>query len=296
MDAIDEQIPKKNGRHRKKHLYNSILQQMEFYFSDSNLSKDRFMAQLLKDSPCKLLLIYLYNRFRHLFLFLDVDLSIFLKFNKIRKLTQSVEDLQRALGKSELLELNEDKTKVIRKVPPKEKHNVDDCTIYVERIKPDATHEWLSSIFTKFGKVAYVSLPRYKHNRIIKGFAFVEFEKESEAQAVLEFFEKIHLKIPTQIPPEELCSIKTFEKEEVEESEIEVKNNCKVEEKEEKVVGDEENPKKRKHSSEGDEKNVEKKVKLEEDVKPTVEEKKKLKKENKKKAIFRELGLQVLSK
>lgn len=238
-----------------------------------------------------------------------VDLSIFLKFNKIRSLTQSVDDLQKALNKSELLALNEDKTKVFRKTAPKEKQNVDDCTIYVERIKPDATHEWLSSVFSKFGKVAYVSLPRYKHNRLIKGFAFIEFDKESEAQAVLEFFERIGLKIPTQIPPEELLSIKTFEKDE--ESDVKVEKKINVEESdgigEKKIkveesesikmeVKEEENPKKRKHSAEEEDGKVDKKVKIDEDVKPTVDEKKKMKKENKKKGIFKELGLQVLSK
>lgn len=173
---------------------------------------------------------------------------------------------------------------MFRKSAPKIKQNVDECTIYVERIKPDATHEWLSTIFSKFGKVAYVSLPRYKHNRLIKGFAFVEFEKESEAQAVLEFFEKIDLKIPMQIPPEELLSIKTFEKDE-ENDEEQAKSSSEAE-----------NPKKRKHSEEEDGENVDKKVKVDEEVKPAVDEKKKMKKENKTKGIFKELGLHVLSK
>lgn len=43
----------KKGRHRKKHLYNAILKQMEFYFSDSNLSKDRFLSQLIQEDPRK---------------------------------------------------------------------------------------------------------------------------------------------------------------------------------------------------------------------------------------------------
>lgn len=206
-----------------------------------------------------------------------------MKFNKIRKLTESLEDIQKALNKSELLELNEDKTKVFRKIPPKEKQNVDDCTIYVESIKSDATHDWLSSIFSKFGKVAYVSLPRFKHNRMIKGFAFVEFEKESDAQAALTFFEEIDMKIPAQIPPEDLLSIKTFEKEEEGES---------------KMVKETENPKKRKRSEEESEGQEDKKVKLENEDEKTkkVEEKKLLKKENKKKVFFKELGLKILSK
>lgn len=60
MDAdlhVEEQQQKK-GRHRKKQLYSSIMHQMEFYFSDSNLSKDRFMSSLIETDPCKLCVFF----------------------------------------------------------------------------------------------------------------------------------------------------------------------------------------------------------------------------------------------
>lgn len=47
--------PLKKGRHRKKQLFSTILHQMEFYFSDSNLSKDRFLSQLISKDLCKYL-------------------------------------------------------------------------------------------------------------------------------------------------------------------------------------------------------------------------------------------------
>lgn len=56
-EQLSEEQPKKS-RHRKKHLYNTILQQMEFYFSDSNLAKDRFLSQLLSESSCKYYRVY----------------------------------------------------------------------------------------------------------------------------------------------------------------------------------------------------------------------------------------------
>lgn len=40
-------------RLRKKALHASILKLMEFYFSDANLSKDRYLVGLLKNDPCK---------------------------------------------------------------------------------------------------------------------------------------------------------------------------------------------------------------------------------------------------
>lgn len=54
---VDEQIMdeenSKKIRRRKKQLYRSILQQMEFYFSDANLKKDRFLGRLTAQNPCK---------------------------------------------------------------------------------------------------------------------------------------------------------------------------------------------------------------------------------------------------
>lgn len=40
-------------RKRKKQYYKRIRQQMEFYFGDSNLSKDRYLNKLIAINPCK---------------------------------------------------------------------------------------------------------------------------------------------------------------------------------------------------------------------------------------------------
>ncbi|RZC37674.1 la-related protein 7, partial [Asbolus verrucosus] len=214
-----------------------------------------------------------------------VDLNVFLKFNKIRKLTCNIEDIQKAIKKSKLIELSEDKSSVCRKEPVKEKTNVDECTIYVERIKTDATHEWITSVFSEFGNVVYVSIPKYKHNNAVKGFAFVEFNNENEAQNALNYFESIGCKMPSNVEPEELCSIATFE------------GNEKYPTSNTKNLS-----KKRKISEIEDVKdNEEKKHKLEtgevsESDDTENKKKKKLKKEHKKKNYIKELGLQVLSK
>lgn len=44
---------KHSHRKRKKQFYNTIRNQMEFYFSDANLSKDRFLKKLIAEDPCK---------------------------------------------------------------------------------------------------------------------------------------------------------------------------------------------------------------------------------------------------
>ena len=50
----------------------------------------------------------------------------------------------------------------------------------------DVTHGWIERVFSKCGNVVYVSIPRYKASCDSKGFAFVEFEKEEQAQKAIE--------------------------------------------------------------------------------------------------------------
>lgn len=48
-----EENSKSKGRRRKKLLFKAVCEQMEFYFSDANLSKDRYLRQLVEEDPCK---------------------------------------------------------------------------------------------------------------------------------------------------------------------------------------------------------------------------------------------------
>ncbi|VEN55461.1 unnamed protein product [Callosobruchus maculatus] len=281
-EPINESLDtSKKGRVRKKQLYNSILQLMEFYFSDANLSKDRFLMQLLQNDPY-------------------VEVDIFLKFNKIRKLNCSAEDIKKAIGKSELLELSEDREKVKRKTEVHQKENVDSCTIYVENIKADATHESLSQIFSEFGKVVYVSIPKYKHNKANKGFAFIEFESESDTQNTLEYFASIGCRMPADTEPDKLVSIQTFEESENMDTTQNVTQQSKdgIEPKKRKIdEEDETNVKKMKTEGDcvkGKLEGGEEKVEVEEDKKDG--KKKKKHKKDKKKNHIKELGLQILSK
>ncbi|XP_044753555.1 la-related protein 7 [Coccinella septempunctata] len=261
-DVTNEDSTSKKGRHRKKQLYKSILQQMEFYFSDSNLSKDRYLSQLIQENPF-------------------VSLDEFLKFNKIRKLTLSIEDLRKAIKKSDFLELSEDSEKVKRKTEIKVKENVDDCTIYVEKISSDCTHDFLTNIFSEYGQVTYISIPKYRHNNMNKGFAFIEFDTEDGVHNALTYFDSIGCKMSSNINPEDLCSITSY----IKENEISTQ--------------DEKQGSKRKLSGENEEndcKRVRQDIELNEDITVEGDQKKKKKKENKKKTLIKELGLQILSK
>lgn len=50
--------------HGMKRIYEKLKEQIEFYFSPSNLAKDRFMNQMIQDDQCKLLLNF---HFKHNF-------------------------------------------------------------------------------------------------------------------------------------------------------------------------------------------------------------------------------------
>ncbi|XP_072375387.1 la-related protein 7 [Diabrotica undecimpunctata] len=308
----------KKGRHRKKLLYNSILQLMEFYFSDSNLAKDRFLSQLISENPF-------------------VDINIFLKFNKIRKLNCTLDDIRKAISKSDMIELSECKERIRRKMPIKINENVDNCTIYVENIKADANHEWVSQIFSEFGNVVYVSIPKYRHNKTNKGFAFVEFEDENGAKNALTYFESIGCKMPSETNPENLKSIQTFQEKDADDLvNSEYATDTKANEPEEllsttkrkKGEDSNESNKKRKldcqetnkdqieknecdniSKSEEDLRESNKKIKADNDdsdpktdhqenmeFEDTEHKKKKKHKKDKKKSVIKEIGLQILSK
>lgn len=50
---VNKEEGKAHSRKRKKQYYNRIRHQMEFYFGDANLSKDRFLNKLLAINECK---------------------------------------------------------------------------------------------------------------------------------------------------------------------------------------------------------------------------------------------------
>uniref|UniRef100_A0A6V7L5J3 La-related protein 7 n=1 Tax=Bracon brevicornis TaxID=1563983 RepID=A0A6V7L5J3_9HYME len=192
QQASEQEGPRyKKPRQRKKTLHAAILKQMEFYFGDANLSKDRFINNLIQNDPW-------------------VNLDVFLKFNKIRALTEDTSRIAKALKSSTMLEISEDGTKVRRITPINPRENCEACSVYVQGLPPDADHDWLKEIFSIYGSVAYVSIPRYRTNKKIKGFAFIEFDTVESAQECLKAFEDKNCILPSHTTPEELLSITTF--------------------------------------------------------------------------------------
>ena len=49
-------------------------------------------------------------------------------------------------------------------------------------------HKRLEQALKKYGQAMKISLPRFKNNKELKGFAFVEFRTVQEANAALKVF------------------------------------------------------------------------------------------------------------
>eukprot|EP01116_Phalansterium_solitarium_P002619 TRINITY_DN1275_c0_g1_i2.p1 TRINITY_DN1275_c0_g1~~TRINITY_DN1275_c0_g1_i2.p1 ORF type:complete len:556 (+),score=82.12 TRINITY_DN1275_c0_g1_i2:733-2400(+) len=141
----------------------NALKQLEFYFSDSALQKDRFLQRKIEESPDS-----------------SVELDLVATFNKLRTITTDRAVLVGAIKKSSLLELNADETRVKRKLPLPKKTNADSRTVYTENFPLDWEHDALHAAFEVVGPVVYTSLPRFEDRRI-KGFAFVEYQNEEDA-------------------------------------------------------------------------------------------------------------------
>ena len=67
------------------------------------------------------------------------------------------------------------------------------------------THDWVEKVFAKCGKVVYISIPRYQSTQDPKGFAFVEFDKEEEAQKAIE----VEPPVPQYLRNKNIFKVKT---------------------------------------------------------------------------------------
>jgi len=234
----------KKARKRKKGVYRRILSQMEFYLSDANLRHSKFLLPIYESDPW-------------------IPLSIFLTFNKLSGMLyeiveatsseeERVTELVKALSyvESQHIELSDCKTKVGRRSPfvPGSVCDIDSCTVYAENLAPDVDHDVIRNIFTPYGEIVYVSIPKFKSGRS-KGFAFIEFKTPESVEKVLREFTNV-----TVDRTEELASVKTFN-----EQEVEVKQSA---------IGN-------KRKNEDGSKTVTKRVKIQEDVqeeKPNAED------------------------
>lgn len=155
-------------------LDEKIVKQVEYYFSDLNIIKDKFLLEELKKDDGW------------------VKLETLLKFSRLKQLTTDETRLLEALSRnnSEIIDLDEGKKQIRRKnpVPDAEElqKDLDLRTVHISGFPTDYEFESLHQFCTRYGDVESVMMRRLFKTRLFKGCIHVVFKKEEDAKKVLE--------------------------------------------------------------------------------------------------------------
>ncbi|KAK3752177.1 hypothetical protein RRG08_059738 [Elysia crispata] len=158
-----------------ENLKAKIVKQIEYYFGDMNLSKDRFLKEQVQ---------------------LDdgwVPSERMMKFNRLNSICSDWDVIAQALRESsELMEVYEDGTKIRRSpskpLPGDSKERRDAVTartIYANRFPLDAKLDDLMLFFESFGPVEHIFMKRDFHKHTFKGSVFTTFKNKEDAEKFL---------------------------------------------------------------------------------------------------------------
>lgn len=152
-----------------------IIRQVEYYFSDVNLSKDKFMQEeIQKDEGW-------------------MSLETLVKFNRLKQLSSDYAVIISALKKStnDLLEIDEENNRVRRSKPLPENPTEFETTlklntVYAKGFPESLTLDDLISYFEQYGKVLQVHMRRVPLSKAFKGSVFVTFSTKEETDKFME--------------------------------------------------------------------------------------------------------------
>ncbi|KAL1552416.1 la protein 1-like [Salvia divinorum] len=162
-----------------------VIRQVEFYFSDSNLPRDKFMMKTISendDGMVSLSLLCSFSRMRGHLSLGDVkpeDVS-----------EDTVQAVAETLKTSTFLKISEDGKKVgrVSELPKPEEviKQLDDRTIAASPLEYDVKLEHVESFFSQHAKVNSVRLPRHVSDyRLFCGAALIEFSSVEDAANIL---------------------------------------------------------------------------------------------------------------
>lgn len=148
-------------------IEDKVLSQVEFYFSDSNYPKDRWLRGKAAQNEEGY-----------------VPLTDIAAFKRVTQLTSDLELIKKCLEKSTKLQVNSDKTMVKRIEPlPTEDPTISRSIYCKGLVKEGTTIEEVQQFFSKHGTVLSVRLRKQKDGKL-KPSAFVEFDSEATAEKV----------------------------------------------------------------------------------------------------------------
>jgi lupus La protein len=148
--------------------HNAIISQIEYYFGDINLPRDKFLQEEMKKDDGW------------------VPLDTMIKFNRLAKLTTDLDEIAKALHNSNLVEVSDDSKKIKRnpEVPLPENtleywQEIKHRTVYLKGFPQDTTLDEIQEFVDQYGVVKNVLMRRTKTEndepRVFKGSVFVTF-------------------------------------------------------------------------------------------------------------------------
>uniref|UniRef100_A0AC34QPQ7 La protein n=1 Tax=Panagrolaimus sp. JU765 TaxID=591449 RepID=A0AC34QPQ7_9BILA len=156
-------------------LNKKILKQIEYYFGNVNLQRDKFLQDEIKKEHGW------------------VPLDVLLTFNRLKQLTTDKKVIAEALKTSDVVDVSEDGEKVRRNpdVPIPENtlefwNEIKTRTVYVKGFEPDTKLDDILSYLKPYGTVQNVVMRRLKDTKAFKGSVFATFATTEEAQKVVE--------------------------------------------------------------------------------------------------------------
>lgn len=149
----------------------AIQKQVEYYFGDINLPRDKFLQEEMKKEDGW------------------IDLSTMLKFNRLSKLSQDIEAIANALAESSLIEVSEDKHKIRRNpefpLPPNTLEywqEIKRRTVYVKGFPLETTLDEIQEFVNPHGDIKNILMRRMKKEKSFKGSIFVTFADKESAE------------------------------------------------------------------------------------------------------------------
>ena len=149
---------------------NKVANQLEFYFGDANLKRDRYLRQMIEGSTTGF-----------------VPISEVLTFSRLKALTSQPSIIAQAAKLSFTLQVSEDNLGIARKAPlPKNEQPVDAC-IWIKGLPFNATLDEISQAVKTIENVeTYSIFLRKDKQQLFNGEAFVELGNAEEVNLIVE--------------------------------------------------------------------------------------------------------------